>query len=428
MKYMIAVLLRSSFWVLVLWMFFGNMTTPAQEESLHQIITPERKNNEKQQQKPYVILISADGFRHDYAEKYHANTLLELSKNGVKAASMIPSFPSVTFPNHYTLVTGLYPSHHGLVGNSFYDPLKGDSYSMGDKKKVRDSSWYGGTPLWVLAEQQQMISASLFWVGSEAAIKGIRPTYYYQYTEKISIPERIQIVMDWLNLPEETRPHLIMFYLSEPDHAGHRYGPESSQAREAVSMVDSTLNELTKAVATTGLPVNFIFVSDHGMTAVDRENPIEVPLFIDKDKFITRSIGTMMHIHARHKADILPLYETLKKQEKDYQVYLRPDVPPHLHYGAKDDKMHRIGDILMLPEWPRVFTNKKPGIGYHGFDPYKVKDMHAVFYAWGPAFKKGITIPAFENVHIYPLVTEILGLKYKEKIDGKRKVLGPILK
>lgn len=419
---------KGAFWVFALWILFGHLPAVAQEESHPQLVIEGRKNSKKQQEKPYVILISADGFRHDYAEKYQANNILKLGKEGVQASSMIPSFPSVTFSNHYTLVTGLYPSHHGLVGNRFYDPIKGSSYSMADKEKVGDGSWYGGTPIWVLAEQQRMVTANLFWIGSEAEIKGIRPSYYYNYTEDISIDERIKTVVDWLNLPEDKRPHFITFYLSEPDKSGHWYGPDASETQAAVKMVDSTIYELTKAVETTGLPVNFIFVSDHGMTAVDRENPIPVPEVIDTAKFIMPSIGTMIDLHAKDKADILPLYEKLKKQEKDYKVYLKADMPEHLHYGAKNDKTNRIGDILLLPEWPKVFSNRKPNAGYHGFDPYKVKDMHTVFYAWGPAFKSGIEIPAFESIHVYPLISEILGLNYTEKIDGRKEVLLPILK
>jgi predicted AlkP superfamily pyrophosphatase or phosphodiesterase len=393
-----------------------------------QHITKGRKNAAAQQQKPYVILISADGFRYDYAEKYRAENLLRLSNSGVRAASMIPSFPSVTFPNHYTLVTGLYPSHHGLVGNSFYDPGKNASYSMGDKNKVRDSSWYGGTPLWVLAEQQHMLAASLFWVGSEAAEKGIRPTYYYDYNEQIPVSRRIQIVKEWLSLPAEQRPHLITFYLSEPDHAGHRYGPEAPETAQAVRMVDSVINQLTIAVKATGLPVNFVFVADHGMTAVDREHPLPMPAAIDPAKFIIPSSGTMIDLHAKNKVDIMPVYEQLKKDEKDYKVYLKTNMPEHFHYGANDDKYNRIGDILVIPEWPKVFSNRKPGAGYHGFDPAQVKDMHATFFAWGPNFKSGLKIPAFENVNVYPMISELLKLEITEPIDGKKEVLHNLLK
>jgi len=386
------------------------------------------KNSIAQQKKPYVILISADGFRHDYAKKYNATNLLALSKDGVQAESMIPSYPSVTFPNHYSIATGLYPVHHGLVNNTFYDKKKDTKYSMGAKDKVRDGSWYGGTPLWVLAEQQQMLAANMFWVGSEAAIKNTRATYYYDFNEKINVTQRIQTIKEWLSLPEERRPHFITFYVSEPDHAGHSYGPEAPETERAVKMVDSIIYKLTETVKSTGLPVNYVFVSDHGMTAVDRENPIPTPKEIDMEKFTIPSSGTMMDIQAKNKADILPLYTELKKVAKDYDVYLKADVPAELHYSAKDDKLDRIGDILLLPHWPKVFSNRKPGAGYHGFEPLKVKDMHATFLAWGPAFKKGVQIPAFENVNVYPLIAQILGLKITEEVDGKKATLQNILK
>jgi predicted AlkP superfamily pyrophosphatase or phosphodiesterase len=391
-------------------------------------IAQSRKNDASQLKKPYVILISADGFRHDYAERYKATHLLALSHDGVQATSMIPSYPSVTFPNHYSIVTGMYPSHHGLVNNSFLDEKTGERYSMGAKTKVRDGKWYGGTPLWVLAEQQHMIAASMFWVGSEAEIKGLRPSYYYDYTEQITVERRINIVKNWLSLPEDKRPHLITFYLSEPDHAGHSYGPDAPQTETAVKMVDSVIFALTKAIEPLGLRVNYVFVSDHGMTAVDREHPIATPQAIDTAKYIIASSGTLMDIHAKNKADIMRLYETLKSSEKDYKVYLKSNMPEHFHYSAQDDRMNRIGDILLVPEWPKVFSNRKPGIGHHGFDPTVVKDMHATFLAWGPAFKKQVKIPSFENVNVYPLIATILGLSYQEPIDGKIEVLKPILK
>ncbi len=399
----------------------------AQTDTVQHVVQG-RKNTAAQIKKPYVILISADGFRHDYAKKYNAENLLRLSENGVQAESMIPSYPSLTFPNHYSLATGMYPAHHGLVNNSFIDRESGEKYSMGAKAKVRDGKWYGGTPLWVLAEQQNMVAASMFWVGSEAEIKGIRPTYYYDYTEQISVEKRISIIKNWLSLPEEKRPHLITFYVSEPDHAGHSYGPDAPQTERAVKMIDSAVFQLTEAIKPLGLPVNYIFVSDHGMTAVDREHPIATPKAIDTAKYIIASAGTMMDIHAKNKADIMPLYEQLKSNENGYKTYLKENMPAHLHYSASDDRMNRIGDIILIPEWPLVFSNRKPGIGHHGFDPSVVKDMHASFLAWGPAFKKQVKIPAFENVNVYPLIARILGLSYTEQIDGKIDILQPILK
>jgi predicted AlkP superfamily pyrophosphatase or phosphodiesterase len=403
------------------------LISSAQTDSL-QRVNPSSRNSPEQQKKPYVILISADGFRYDYAHKYDAAHLLALSSSGAQAKSMIPSFPSLTFPNHYTLATGLYPAHHGLVNNSFYDEKRADKYSLSAKSKVADGSWYGGTPLWVLAEQQQMIAASLFWVGSEAAIQGVRPTYYYNYTEKISMADRVQIVKDWLELPEDRRPHLITFYLSEPDHSGHTYGPDAPQTAAAVKLVDSTVFLLTEAVKSTALPVNYVFVSDHGMTKVDTAHPLAIPAAVDLERFIVPASGTMVDIHAKNKADVLPLYKGLKRTAVDYKVYLKSNMPRKYHYRTADDWMDHIGDILLVPEWPRVFSQRTPGIGHHGFDPRKVKDMQATFFAWGPAFKPNMRIGSFENVNIYPLVTEILGLKIKDPIDGKIKVLAKLLK
>jgi predicted AlkP superfamily pyrophosphatase or phosphodiesterase len=395
-----------------------------------QKIIPNRKNSITQQKKPYVILISADGFRYDYAKKYNARHLLVLSSSGVQAESMIPSYPSVTFPNHYALVSGLYPSHSGLVNNSFYDRARDDSYSMSNKQKVSDSSWYFGSPLWVLAEQQKMLSASFYWVASEAAIQGINPTYYYVYNEKIDIHNRIGAVVNGLKLPEEKRPHLITFYFPQVDHAGHMFGPDAPETEHEVQFVDSAVNELNKAVKTTGLDVNFIFVSDHGMTKIDREHPISIPAAIDTAKFKISGDGILVELYAKDKTAIQSTYNQLKTEAKGYNVYLKTNVPANLHDSQTDDWHNRIGDILLIPHYPQVFNlwnSKKINIGWHGYDPDAVKDMHATFLAWGPAFKSGKQIPSFKNVEVFNLVNRILGLKYNGKVDGTDQLANDIL-
>jgi predicted AlkP superfamily pyrophosphatase or phosphodiesterase len=401
----------------------------AQVDTSQQVI-PGRKNSIAQQKKPYVILISADGFRYDYAEKYRAKNLLALSAQGVKAASMIPSYPSVTFPNHYALVSGLYPSHSGLVNNTFYDRDRKDSYSMSKKDKVKDGSWYYGAPLWVLAEQQHMLSASFYWVASEAAIQNVLPTYYYNYNEKIDIHNRIQTVVNWLNLPAEKRPHLITFYFPQVDHAGHVYGPDAPETAHEVRFVDSAVNELNKAVKTTGLKVNFVFVSDHGMTKVDKENPIGIPAAIDTSKFIISGDGILVELYAKKATDIPAAYQNLKAAATDYDVYLKTNMPASMHYGKTDDWHNRIGDILLIPHYPKVFNlySKKINIGWHGYNPHKIKDMHATFLAWGPAFKSHTQIPAFENVDVFNLIKRILGLTYTGKVDSTGKLVHSTLK
>jgi predicted AlkP superfamily pyrophosphatase or phosphodiesterase len=238
--------------------------TEAQDTT--QKIIPGRINSVKQQKKPYVILISADGFRYDLADKYHAQHLLQLREQGINAAYMQSAFPSLTFPNHYSIATGLYPAHHGIVDNTFYDKKKQAIYSLGNKVAVADSSWYGGTPLWVLAEKQQMTSASFYWVASESAIQGIRPSYYYVYNDLITMDRRIETIKNWLQLPEEKRPHLITFYFPEVDHQEHTFGPNAKETEAAVHLVDESMGKMVKTVDSLGLNVNFIFLSDHGMT------------------------------------------------------------------------------------------------------------------------------------------------------------------
>ncbi|MEO5681799.1 MAG: ectonucleotide pyrophosphatase/phosphodiesterase [Chitinophagaceae bacterium] len=401
----------------------------ADAQDTAQKIIPGRFNSAAQQQKPYIILISADGFRYDFAGKYNAVNLLRLRDSGVTASYMQPSFPSLTFPNHYSIVTGLYPAHHGLLDNTFYDGQRKSFYGMGNKAAVADSSWYGGTPLWVLAEQQQLLSASFYWVASESAIRGTRPTYYYTYNEKIGIDERINTVKNWLQLPEDKRPHLITFYFPEVDHAAHVYGPDSKQAAEAVHFVDESVGKMVEAVNTLNLPVNFIFLADHGMTNVDSKETLPLPSAVDTSKFYIPYGDALVHLYAKNKEDVRPTYKAIKKQAVDFDVYLINKTPRRWHYRKKDDLYNRAGDMILVPKLPKVFSISRRPVtpGKHGFDP-ALPDMRASFYAWGPAFKQHLIIGGFENVHVYPLIATILGLPYTHTIDGKLSVLKPTLK
>lgn len=414
--------------VLALVICVAPLLTMAQSDTT-QHIAPGRTNSTRQQQKPYVILISADGFRYDIADKYQAVHLQQLREQGVAAKAMIPSYPSLTFPNHYTIVTGLYPAHHGLVDNTFYDKQHHDTYRISNVKAVEDSSWYGGTPLWVLAEQQQMVTASFYWVGSQAAIQGVRPTYYYKFNEQIDIDGRIQIVKNWLTLPEEKRPHLITFYMPELDHAEHDHGPDSKEAEAAAHFIDSGIAKMVRMTDSLKLPVNFIFLSDHGMVNIDTLNTLPKPSAIDTTQFIIAAGHTLVHLYAKEQKNVLPTYAALKQEAIDFDVYLNTEIPPRWHYTAKDDLFNRIGDIVLVPKAPKVFnlTNRRVLPGQHGFDN-ALPEMRATFYAWGPAFKQHQKIEPFENVHVYPLVAKILGLSITDPIDGSLNVLQPILK
>lgn len=388
-----------------------------------QKIEPGRLNSKKQIKKPYVILISADGFRNDYAKKYHAQFLSRMKKEGLSTRFMLPSYPSLTFPNHYTLITGLYPSHHGLVGNAFDDLQRGERY---DKRAAGDSSWYGGTPLWVLAEKQQMLSASFFWVGSEAAIQGYRPSYWYKYNEAIPINERIDIVINWLKLPEDKRPHFITFYLPEVDHAGHNFGPDSEETEASVKFVDQAIALLNDKVSALGLPVNFVFVSDHGMVEVQKKNLIRLAsLPADTSSYTITGGGTLAGLFLKPGADTLAVYRKFKSLAKGFKVYTKHTTPRSWHFRPGDDRYQRIPDILLEPREIRYFSASQPKPGQHGYDPRKVPAMYASFIAWGPAFRKGKVIRPFENVNIYPLVAHLLDLPADQPVDGR---LQPFLK
>ena len=388
-----------------------------------------RRNDKSQINKPYVILISADGFRSDFTELYDATFLKTIAHKGVRANFMTPSFPSLTFPNHYSIVTGMYPAHHGLVDNTYFDKASGEEYRMGNKKMVGEGKWYGGTPLWVLAEKQKMLSASFYWVASEADIQNTRPTYYYVYNEKIDIATRIKAVKNWLSLPEEQRPHMITFYFPQVDHEAHTYGPNDAHVAEAVKFVDSSVNALQAELATLHLPINYIFVSDHGMTKVDNEKTMSMPAAIDTAAFRVPWGDALIHLYAKDKAKIEPTYEALKK-DTSISVYKLDETPNYWHYKTSDDKYNRLGDLIVVPHLPKVFnfSTRKTTPGKHGFDNHTT-DMRATFMAWGPAFKTGLRIDDFENVNVYPLVAHILGLKIDEKlIDGKLEILKKTLK
>lgn len=409
--------------------FFILLSSSSYSQDSLQYIVKGRQNTAEQMRKPYVILISADGFRYDYAEKFNAINLLRLSNMGVRAESMIPSFPSVTFPNHYTVATGMYPSHHGIVYNEFYDRKRNEGYTLSNRKVVEDGTWYGGIPLWVLAEQHGMMTASYHYPGTESAIQQTYPSYWLKYRGGRYKDHFVQTVIDWLLLPEDTRPHLITLYLGDVDHAGHMFGTNARQTRDAVLYVDSVIGEMTERVNALNLPVNFVFVSDHGMSDVDTVTRVNPASFVDTSKFIIRGGNTSLHLYAKNEADIQPMYKTLKKNENGFVVYLRKNIPSRWHFDKTEDDFDRIGDIFIVPVYPKVLSRSDGKInpGAHGFDP-SIKEMHATFYAWGSHFKTSKSIPAFKNVHVYPMICSLLGLDYSHEIDGKRKVLKKILR
>jgi len=391
-----------------------------------QVITVDHgPNTEAQQAKPYVVLVSLDGFRYDYARKYGAKHLLALAADGAVAGEgMIPSYPSLTFPNHYTLVTGLYPEHHGIIANNFYDPVRKQRYSYSDPAASRDGSWYGGEPLWVLAEKQGMRTACFFWPGSEAEIDGGRPTYYLKFDDRIPDEKRIDQVIAWLRLPPEQRPHFLTLYYSTVDHAGHQYGPDSPQTAAAVQHVDQLVGALWSELEQLHLPVDLIVVSDHGME--HEQGPwIDLSRYADLQNFTT--IGSLLYPNSEAAAE--KAYQELKIKTDTFTVYRRNRVPAAMHYNSNP----REGDPVVIANGPYAIRahvdvqDLPPDPGVHGYDPRVLKSMRALFLAIGPDIRPHSTLEPFENVNLYPLVAKLLGLEAPQ-VDGNLNVLSKILK
>lgn len=411
-------------------LIFGVITGNTYSQDTTQMIVSGRVNSVEQQKKPYLIFISIDGLRYDLVDKFDAHFLKQKREEGVQASSMKPSFPTLTFPNHYSLATGLYPAHHGIVGNSFRAGKDAElSYTLRDKKAVQNPGFYGGVPLWVLAEKQQMLSANFYWVGSEAPIDSTYATYYFNYNEAISIDRRIAIVKEWLQLPEDKRPHLIMFYMPEVDHQLHRYGTNSDSVRAAVQFIDLAVRKMNEMTESLELPVNYILVSDHGMIDVDTAHSIRIPNSLDTSEFKMGYSSSIIHLYAKDKKNVKSVYKSLKKEAVNYSVYLKKNTPKKWHYSAKDDCYNRLGDIILVADPGKGFNffGRLPSPGEHGFDN-DAPEMQATFYAWGPAFKNNYKIPSFENVNVYPLIAHLMGLNLICKIDGNLDKLIEILK
>ena len=391
------------------------------------------ENSAAAQKAHYVVLVSLDGFRWDYAKHDGAMNLLALGRKGVWAPQgMLPSFPSLTFPNHFTIVTGLYPEHHGLVANTFYDETKHARYAISDAKVVTDGSWYSGVPLWSLAESQGMHAACLFWPGSEAEIAGHRPSWYAVFDNKTQATDdvqkaRIDDAVALLKMPAAERPHFITIYYSEPDHEGHEFGPDARETKAAVLKMDGMIGRLKKALDATKLPIDLVVVSDHGMTKVEG-GWINLQDFADLSNFETA--GPLLY--GKSEEDRAAVYNKLKRASSQFVAYRRKDVPAGLEYNQNP----REGDPVVIATGPYAIRARKPPAdrpdnppdpGMHGFDPRKVPEMKASFFAAGPDILPGKTVGSFENVNLYPWIAHMLGL-HAAKNDGNLNILAGTLR
>jgi predicted AlkP superfamily pyrophosphatase or phosphodiesterase len=390
-------------------------------------------NAPHQQDKSYLILVSIDGFRWDYMDRYPTPNLDRITSTGSRAERLVPVFPTLTFPNHYSIATGLYPAHHGLVANNFPDPTRQKWYALWDRESVEDPQFYAGEPIWVTAETQGMVAASYYFVGTEAAIKGVSPTHWRSYDDDISGEDRVDQVLSWLAQAEESRPHLLTLYFENVDDHSHWYGTDSAENIEAIQQVDSYIGRLLDGIEQLAYAdkVNIIVVSDHGQGAyVEDQTPFELSQHVDlKDTSIVEGGSYLfLYLDQENPQRAATIVETTNRHWRHGRAYLPENTPGHWNV----DDNPRFPDVILMPEPGYAVlsgTGKvgKINAGDHGWAP-EAPDMHGFFIASGPDIKAGVDLGVVNNIDIYPLMISILGLESPADIDGDASRLAKRLK
>ncbi|MDH3456732.1 MAG: ectonucleotide pyrophosphatase/phosphodiesterase [Gemmatimonadota bacterium] len=361
-----------------------------------------------------VILIGLDAMGWDFRDKTDTPNLDRLVARGVMAERLVPVFPTKTFPNHYSIVTGLHVEDHGIIANSMYDPAMDAWFSLGNRDAVTDPRWWGGEPIWVTAEKQGLTAAAFFWPGTETAIQGVRPTFWNPYDGSIPNTERVNQVLAWLDLPLSARPALITLYFSDVDDAAHRSGTESEETRAAIRRVDAVIGELIGGLEARGIAdaVNIIVASDHGMVDIALDRVIFLDDYLDLERVTVVDWNPVASL--RPPPDEIDLvYRALDGAHPNWSVYRKDDIPDRYHYRQNG----RVQPILVVADegWSitsRDFHAARPDRhagANHGYDNQLVS-MGATFIAAGPAFRRGEVVPPFQNIHIYEMLCAILDL------------------
>ncbi|MEX2363717.1 MAG: ectonucleotide pyrophosphatase/phosphodiesterase, partial [Balneolaceae bacterium] len=372
-------------------------------------------SNQNQQENQKLLLVSFDGFRHDYLSKTETPNFDQFVEKGVISEGLIPIFPSKTFPNYYAIATGLYPENNGFIGNSMYDSQMDASFSMSNRDAVENPDWYEGEPIWNTVEKSGKKAGTMFWVGSETPIQNMRPTHWKQYDGRMPDSARIDTVVKWLTFGNDQEVDFATLYFSFVDSRGHRFGPDSEEVVEAIKRADDLTGYLMKRLQESEIlgNTNLMIVSDHGMAELSRERIIVLDDFVNIEdlEIIEYSPSLMMNVK-NGKLD--EVYAALKENEEHYQVYKKDEIPERFHLK----KHQRVPELLMIVDVGYTINSKAyfddrpdyPSGGAHGFDN-QAREMHALFLAQGPAFKKGYQMKSFENVHLYELMAHLLNIK-----------------
>lgn len=365
---------------------------------------------------PYLILISIDGFRWDYQSLYDTPALDGIAESGVRAEAMRPVYPSLTFPNHYSIATGLQPAQHGIVHNDFPNERRDAWYHLWDRSSVEDRDWYHGEPVWVAAEKSGMVSAAYYFVGTEAAVGGISPTYWYSFDGAVPGSKRVEKVIDWLQLPAEKRPHMITLYFEDVDDAGHDFGQGSAQLGAAVRLVDANIGRLLNAIDELEIrdKVNVLVVSDHGQSGFGSVDEVFILSdHIDIDGLTIVDGGTYAWIYQDDpdRVRALEIRDAINESWQHGRALLRDEAPAR--WQIADDM--RYPEIFVVPDLHHgvlLHRDKLYGIhkGDHGWDP-EHREMHGVFLASGPRLPAGKEIGEISVVDVYPLMLELLQIE-----------------
>ena len=383
-----------------------------------------------QRDKPYLILVSIDGFRWDYQALYDTPALDRIATAGVRAEGLVPVFPTLTFPNHYSIVTGLYPRNHGLVGNRFLSADRTRRYALTDRAAVGDGSWYGGNPVWVVAETNGMVAAAFFFVGTEADVQGVRPTHWRRYNETIEGEARVDQALEWLRLPEAERPHFLTLYFEDVDTASHRHGVGSPLMLDAIERVDGYLTRLLDGIS--ALPhagsIYTVIVSDHGQTNYRNAPPFVLADAVDLEGIHIVSHGSVAFLwfDTPDPDRAEAICATINDLWQRGQAVVPGGAPQSWQLGASS-------------AWPDVIVQADAGYavvprpgdttvsrGDHGWSPDE-RSMHGLFLAAGPRLPAGRRIGRVSAVDVYPLLLEILELPAPDSIDGDADLLLPLL-
>ncbi len=380
-----------------------------------------------------LIIISMDAFRWDYCALHPEATphLRQLALDGVAAKALIPVFPSNTFPNHYAIVTGLYPSHSGIINNVQFDPTLGEYFHYNQPASGRDGRWWRGEPIWVTAIKQGRLSACSLWPGSEAEIAGVRPTFFKPYDYGVPFEKRLDEVIGWLNLPAAQRPAVVTFYLEETNAAGHKFGPDSPETVAAIKLLDARVGAFVERLAAEKIVANLVIVSDHGMTPCGADRVLVLDDYIDLSTAQIDFEETVAGLRPLAGTTVDQLMTKLAALPPQAKAYRAADLPARLHIDAANPRVPPIW-ILPIEGWQverrGLFQMMKDRFlkGQHGYDP-ALASMRGIFIAHGPAFKAGVALELVENIHLYNLFCAALGLTPAAN-DGDDRLVKAVLK